>query len=109
MAFQKGYVEISVEVLPAPGCFLAADPLLRRVPKGDPAVFDLAIQRLNDFIGPVYLQVQGIVNGSTITPNPIPPGETTARLEIEANWDEGLPPMIFGVEASDVPYPPDET
>jgi len=106
MAFQKGYVEVSVEVTAAPGCFLSADPLTRKVAKGDPAIFNITVQRLEGFVGPVYLQVINLVNGHVITPNPIPAGETAAVLEIDtAGWQLDLPPVILGIEANDVPYP----
>ncbi|HET6453472.1 MAG TPA: hypothetical protein VFI02_03630 [Armatimonadota bacterium] len=106
MAFQKGYVEVSLEVLAAPGCFLTADPMARQVAKGDPAIFNLTIQRLEGFVGPVYLQVVNLVGGHAITPNPIPAGETAAVLEVDTSgWQVDLPPTLIGIEANDVPYP----
>jgi len=106
MAFQKGYVEVSVEVLAAPGCFLSADPLARQVDKGDPAIFALTIQRLEGFTGPVYIQAVNLSGGHTITPNPVPAGVTQAALTIDTEgWQIGLPPVVVGVEANDVPYP----
>lgn len=106
MAFQKGYVEVSLEVLAAPGCFLSADPLARRVAKGDPAVFNLTIQRLGDYIGPVYLQAVNLAGGHAIAPNPVPEGVTQAVLSIDTEgWQVGLPPMLITIEGNDVPYP----
>ena len=106
MAFQKGFVEVSLEVLAAPGCFLAADPMVRKVAKGDPAVFNLTVQRLEGFIGPIYLQAVNMVGGHTIVPNPIPAGATQAILTIDTEgWQVGLPPLLIGIEANDVPYP----
>jgi hypothetical protein len=106
MAFQKGYVEVSLEVTAAPGCFLTADPLTRKVAKGDPAIFNLTIQRLEGFVGPVYLQAQGLAGGHTITPNPIPDGETAAVLTIETEgWQPTTEPFVIGIEANDIPYP----
>lgn len=106
MAFQKGFVEVSLEVLAAPGCFLSASPMVQQVPKGDPAIFDLTVQRLEGFTGPVYLQAVNLAGGYTITPNPVPAGETAAVLEVDTSgWQVGQPPLIIGIEASDVPYP----
>jgi hypothetical protein len=108
MAFQKGYVEVSLEVTAAPGCFLTASPMVRKVAKGDPAIFNLTIQRLEGFTGPVYLQAVNLVNGNTIVPNPIPAGATQAVLTIDTEgWQVGLPPVLIGIEANDTPYPPE--
>jgi len=107
MAFQKGFVEVSLEVLAAPGCFLSADPLVRQVPKGDPAIFALTVQRLEGFTGPVYLQALNLGGGHTILPNPIPAGETQAVLTIDTEGWTPNPgaPFVVGIEANDVPYP----
>ena len=106
MAFQKGFVEVSLEVLAAPGCFLSASPLARQVAKGDPAIFNLTIQRLEGFAGPVYLQAVNLVGGHTILPNPIPAEESQAVLTIDTSgWQVGQPPLSIRVEANDVPYP----
>ena len=106
MAFQKGFVEVSLEVLAAPGCFLSASPLVRQVPKGDPAVFNLTVQRLEGFTGPVYLKAVNLSGGHAIVPNPIPAGATQAVLTIDTEgWQVGLPAMLIGIEANDVPYP----
>ena len=109
MAFQKGFVEVSLEVLAAPGCFLAADPMFRQVAKGDPAVFNLTIQRLEGFVGPVYLQAVNLAGGHVIAPNPALAGENASVLTIDtAGWQVGQPPLLIGIEANDVPYPPEE-
>jgi len=106
MAFQKGFVEVSLEVLAAPGCFLSASPMAQQVPKGDPAIFDITVQRLEGFTGPVYLQAVNLAGGHTITPNPVPAGATQAVLTIDTEgWQAGLPPMLIGIEGNDVPYP----
>ena len=108
MAFDKGYVEVALEVLAAPGCFLSADPMARQVAKGDLAIFNLTIQRLEGFIGPVYLQAVNLAGGHTITPNPIPAGETQAVLTIDTEGWAVAPPFSIGIEANDVPYPVEE-
>jgi hypothetical protein len=106
VAFQKGFVEVTVEVVAAPGCFLSSSPLSRRVPKGDPAIFVLTVQRLEGYSGPVYLQAVNLAGGHTIAPNPIPAGETQATLAIDtAGWQTGQGPVPIGIEGSDVPYP----
>ena len=109
MAFQKGYVEFSLEVLAAPGCFLSALPAAVQVPKGDPAVVQISVQRLEGFTGPVYLQAVNMVGGHTITPNPIPEGKSEATLEIDTSGWEPNPgaPFMIGIEGNDVAYPPD--
>lgn len=108
MAFQKGYVEVTLEVTAAPGCFLAADPMARQVPKGDPAVFNLTVQRVEGFTGPVYLQAVNMAGeGHTIAPNPIPAGAAAAVLTVDTEgWtpNPGVP-FAIGIEAQDVPYP----
>ena len=106
MAFQKGFVEVSLEVTAAPGCFLSADPLSRKVAKGDRAVFNLTIQRLEGFVGSIYLSAVNLAGGHTITPNPVPAGEFAAVLSIDtAGWQVGQPPLLIGIEGNDVPYP----
>ena len=105
MAFQKGFVEVSLEVLAAPGCFLTADPMARQVAKGDPAIFNLTIQRLEGFIGPVYLQTVNVAGSESFAPNPIPAGETQAVLTIDTEGWAVAPPFSIGIEANDVPYP----
>lgn len=107
MAFQKGYVEVTLEVTAAPGCFLAADPGARSVARGDMAVYNIAIQRLDGYVGPVYLQAVNMAGGHTIAPNPVPAGETAAVLTIDTQGWTPNPgaPFTIGIEAQDVPYP----
>jgi len=110
MAFQKGYVEFSLEVLAAPGCFLSALPAAVQVPKGDPAVVQISVQRLEGFTGPVYLQAVNMVGeGHSFSANPIPAGETVTVLTIDTSGWEPNPgaPFMIGIEGNDVAYPPD--
>lgn len=110
MAFQKGYVEVTLEVTAAPGCFLAANPLARTVARGDMAVFNITVSRLEGYAGPVYLDVVNMAGGYTITPNPVPAGETAAVLTVDTQGWTPNPgaPFALTVEGNDVPYPPDE-
>jgi len=108
MAFQRGLVEISLEVLASPGCFLTASPMARQVYRGDMAVFNITVQRLEGYTGPVYLSAVNLAGeGHTITPNPIPDGQTTAVLEIDTTGWTPNPgsPFIIAIEGNDVPYP----
>jgi hypothetical protein len=106
MAFEKGFVDVTVEVVAAPGCFLSSDVPSRRVAKGDPAVFNLTVQRLEGYVGPIYLQAVNLAGGHTILPNPIPEAESQAVLSIDTSgWQVGQPPLSIRIEANDVPYP----
>lgn len=106
MAFQKGYVEVTLEVTAAPGCFLTANPMARTVARGDMAVFNLSVQRLDGYAGPVYLQAVNVAGGHAIAPNPVPAGETSAVLTIDTQGWTPNPgaPFVIGVEGNDVPY-----
>lgn len=106
MAFQKGLVEVSLEVLAAPGCFLTADPMVLQVAKGDLAVFHITVQRLEGYDGPVYLDAVNLAGGHSWSQNPIPAGQTTADLIVETDgWQVGQGPFSIGIEGNDVPYP----
>lgn len=107
MAFNKGLVNVTLEVLAAPGCFLTADPAARQVERGDPAVYQINVERLEGFTGPVYLQAVNMAGGHTIEPNPVPEGQTYAVFTIDTEGWTPNPgnPFTIAVEGNDVPYP----
>jgi hypothetical protein len=110
MAFQGVPVEISLEVLAAPGCFLSAVPPAVQVPKGDPAVFQITAHRTEGYLGPIYLQTMNLVGGHVWDVNPIPAGSDVAILTIDTSGWTPNPgaPFLIGIMPSDVPFPPDE-
>jgi len=105
MAFQPGQVEVTLEVLAAPGAFLQADPLALSVAKGDMARYLLTVSPLEGYAGPFWLRCVNL-NGECLsfTVNPIPPGGGQSIMEIDTNsdaWPVG-PPERIGIEAWDV-------
>ena len=106
MAFQKGYVQVTVEVLPAPGAFLAANPASVRIPKGDLAQFVLNATPLEGFAGLIYLRVANLAGVHAFSVNPIPAGGGQSTLSIDTSmFQVGTQP--FDIEAVDV-LPPGE-
>lgn len=113
MAFQKGFVEVQLEVTPAPGCFLSADPSNLVVAKGDLATFILTATPQNGFAGPIFLRAVNLSavdpqpadpaeNSHHFTPNPIPAGGGQSIFTVETDgWPPG-PAIGIGIEALDV-------
>jgi len=83
MAIIEKQVNFTLEVLAPPDIFLQISPLAAQVRKGRLAVFDIVVQKLNDFVGTVALSLEGLPGGvvySIINDIEI---DGTARLEID--------------------------
>jgi hypothetical protein len=115
MAFQKGIATVTLEVEPAPGCFLTADAAPVRVAQGDPAVFHLTVSPLNGYAGLIYLRAVNLShvdpqptdpaeNGHHFAPNPVPAGGGAATLTVDTDgWPvDVFPTLEIGIEAVDV-------
>lgn len=100
MAFQKGFVEVTVEILAAQGAFLSTDTPLERAYKGDPVFVRLVVAPLEGYDQPIYLRTVNFASSEKIfSVNPVPAGggESIATLNIEA-----VGTYQIGFEAVDV-------
>ncbi len=102
MAFQKGVATVTLEVLAAPGAFLTADPLALQAERGDLAVYNLDVQPLDGFAGPIFLRCVNLAGGHEFAPNPVPAGGGASKLSIDTSGWPVAPPFEIGLEAVDV-------
>ena len=100
MAFDKGQVEVTVQVVAAQGAFLSADPMARTVDQGDPAIFVLTVSPKEGFAGPIYLRAINYSSSEKIfSVNPLPPGGGQSLMTL---FIEPVGTYPIQVEAVDV-------